>query len=54
MNGVTDDYSEGNCSVLGNNVESIQSDKIHCSLEPNIAGGGTFYGRAFTSYYHHD
>ena len=50
MNGVTDEtILKATAKVLGNNVESIQSDKHIRSLEPNIAGGGTFYGRAFTS-----
>ena len=34
--------------VLGNNVESIQSDKHIRSLEPNTPGGAAVYGRAFT------
>ena len=40
MNGVTDEtILKATAKVLGNNVESIQSDKHIRSLEPNIAGG---------------
>ncbi len=40
MKGVTDEtILKATAKVLGNNVESIQSDKHIRSLEPNIAGG---------------
>ena len=50
MNGVTNEkILKATSRILGNNVESIQSDKHIRSLEPNIEGGAAVYGRAFTN-----
>lgn len=49
INGVVDEtILKATAKVLGNNVESIQSDKHIRSLEPNTPGGAAVYGRAFT------
>ena len=49
INGVVDEtILKATANVLGNNVESIQSDKHIRSLEPNTPGGAAVYGRAFT------
>ena len=49
-NGITNEkILKATSKVLGNNVESIQSDKHIRSLEPNVEGGSAVYGRAFTN-----
>ena len=50
MNGITNEkILKATSKVLGNNVESIRSDKHIRSLEPNVEGGAAVYGRAFTN-----
>lgn len=50
MNGITNEkILKATSNVLGNNVESIRSDKHIRSLEPNVEGGAAVYGRAFTN-----
>lgn len=48
-NGIVDEtILKAVAKVLGNNVESIQSDKHIRSLEPSVAGGAAVLSRTFT------